>query len=74
MAFGPDRLLATAAVDGRIKVWNLQTGRVVRTLRVSPAEATPWSFSADGRFLFGTTQSGIIYAWSLASASLASGT
>ncbi len=74
MTFGPERLLATAAGDGRVRVWNVRNGRLVRTLRVSMKDASPSSFSGDGRFLFGTSPSGAIYVWTLSPVPVGSGT
>jgi cytochrome c len=74
MTFGPERLLATAAADGRVRVWNVRNGRLVRTLRVNMRDARASSFSGDGRFLFGTSQSGGIYVWTLSPVPVGSGT
>ncbi|HET7236113.1 MAG TPA: BTAD domain-containing putative transcriptional regulator, partial [Actinomycetota bacterium] len=47
-AFSPDGLtLATTGTDGRLKVWDLTTGEVLRSVR-GPAEAWSPAFSADG--------------------------
>jgi WD40 repeat protein len=46
--FSPDGLrLATTAMDGLLKVWDLSSGDVIRTVRGGPDAWAP-SFSADG--------------------------
>jgi WD40 repeat protein len=48
----PDgRLLATGAIDGRIEVWELATGMLVRTFKPSSNVVYSAAFSPDGRLL-----------------------
>ena len=65
MTFGPERLLATASDDGRIRVWNVRNGRLLRTLRVGAKDMRLLQFSSDGRFLFGAGANGVAQAWTL---------
>ncbi|MBX9590419.1 MAG: serine/threonine protein kinase [Hyphomonadaceae bacterium] len=64
IAFGPDRLFATASDDGKIKVWNLRTARMVRTLG-GAGRLRALNFAADGRRIIGAGQDGVIRVWSL---------
>jgi WD40 repeat protein len=59
-------MLAVAGDDGRVKLWNLRSGRIVRSLGGGPLRAL--SFSPDGRRLIGAGQDGVIRVWSLAAA------
>jgi WD40 repeat protein len=65
IAFGPDRLLATSGEDGKIKLWNLRAGSVLRTLGGGPGAARALGFSADGRRVMAAGQDGLIRVWSL---------
>jgi serine/threonine protein kinase len=65
MAFGPERLLGTAAEDGDVKLWNVRSGRLIHQFRVDARNARPLGFSGDGRFLFGASQDGTIQVWPL---------
>jgi WD40 repeat protein/tRNA A-37 threonylcarbamoyl transferase component Bud32 len=60
MDFSPDEeQVATASVDGTIKLWDAATGREIATLPGHRSEATDVAFSPDGRTLasIGTGQS-----------------
>jgi WD40 repeat protein len=65
MAFSPDGLrLASAARDGTIKLWELQTGREVLTLLYGRGELlTGLSFSPDGRQVVSVSMSGTVKVW-----------
>lgn len=52
------RLLAAALEDGRLRVWNVRTGRVVATHRVGGATIRSVSFSRDGKYLLGAGDAG----------------
>jgi WD40 repeat protein len=52
VAFSPDgRQLASAAEDGRIKLWDPATGQKISTLRDSDGAVFALAFSPDGRWL-----------------------
>jgi len=52
LAFSPDdRFLASAADDGTIILWDLETGQSIRTLSGHTAQVRDVAFSPDGRFL-----------------------
>jgi hypothetical protein len=74
MTFGPERLLATASDDARIRVWNVRNGRLLRTLRVGAKDMKLLQFSGDGRFLFGAGANGIAQVWTLVPLSVGGGT
>ena len=65
--FSPDgKLIATG--DGRVQVWNAETGALIRTMSLSEDEAISWgkpAFSGDGRWIVATTRTGV-QAWELA--------
>jgi WD40 repeat protein len=52
------RLLAAALEDGRLRVWNVRTGRAVATHRVGGATVRSVSFSRDGKYLLGAGDAG----------------
>lgn len=52
LAFAPGgRTLAAACMDGRVRLWDTSSGRLVRTLEVSGTPITAVAFSPDGRDL-----------------------
>ena len=52
VAFSPDgRSLATGSSDGTVKLWDLATGRVIRTIGGPTAGVLSVAFSPDGRML-----------------------
>jgi WD40 repeat protein len=52
LVFSPDsNYLATASVDGTVKLWDLKLGRLVRTLPISQYWVHSVAFSPDGRLL-----------------------
>jgi WD40 repeat protein len=55
LAFSPDgQLLASSAEDRSIKIWDVKTGRELRTL-VSDAPVTYLRFKEDSRFFYSST-------------------
>src|SRR5262249_44897197 len=52
MAFSPDGgLLAVATIDGRVSVWDAQTGATVRSFQAHKEFVRGLAFSPDGRYL-----------------------
>ena len=52
VAYSPDgKTLASTGADGRIKLWEVATGKEQATLLVSTSPATPVVYSPDGKTL-----------------------
>jgi WD40 repeat protein/serine/threonine protein kinase len=66
VAVSPDgRLVASAGDDQVIKLWDLATRRVIRSLKPPPAAVSGLCFSPDGRQLVSGSDDGTIVFWSL---------
>ena len=59
LAFSPDgSMLATTSDDGKVRLWDVETGAVIHTIRLAKyggitSDIESISFSADGRMLAG---------------------
>lgn len=72
VAFAPDgNWLATSGYDGAVRLWDVATGRPIRTLQ--GAKGTVWSldFSPDGARLAAAGEDGLVRLWNPADGRLA---
>jgi WD40 repeat protein len=68
MAFSPDnRLLATAAADTTIGLWDVTTSRELRVLAGHAAPVQALAFSPDGRFLASASKDNTVRLWEIVS-------
>jgi hypothetical protein len=67
-AFAPDGLtLAAGDLDGKLYLWERDTGQAVRTWQGHKFAVYALAFAADGRTLVSAGQDGVIRLWDLAS-------
>ncbi len=66
MAFSPDgALLASAADDGSVRLWDVATGALVENLTGHEKSVMSLSFSPDGRTLATCSRDGTVRLWSV---------
>jgi len=64
LVFSPDgRLLASAGQDGKAKIWNASTGRLVFTLNGHEKAVNDVVFSPDGKWLVTASGDGMVKLW-----------
>jgi eukaryotic-like serine/threonine-protein kinase len=64
VAFSPDsQRLATGGEDNTIKIWDVQTGQELQTLRGHSGEVYTLAFSADGRWVASGGEDSTVKVW-----------
>jgi len=72
VAFSPSgKLLALGGVDKSIRLWDVESSRVLRTLSGHAGAVTSLSFHADGETLASASQDGTVKVWNASSGRLA---
>ena len=65
-SFSPDgKTLATGSVDRTVKLWDISTGKQIRTILGHGAWVSSVHWSADGRFLMSGDRDGLIKLWNM---------
>ena len=66
--FSPDgKTVASAGTDGAAKLWNVATGKEIKSLRGHDGNVTSVAFSPDGRFLASGGRDGTVRLWDVKS-------
>jgi ferric-dicitrate binding protein FerR (iron transport regulator) len=66
LALSPDgRTLAAGCTDGRVRLWDLLSGRLEGTLQGAPREVQALAFHPGGALLAGGGRDGVVRLWSL---------
>jgi WD40 repeat protein/uncharacterized caspase-like protein len=63
MAFSGDEFLATASTDGTVKMWYVDTGQLLQTLKVSEYWVFSVSYSPDGKLLATGSGDNVVRIW-----------
>lgn len=67
VSFGSQKLLASAAYGGQVKLWDAQRGQLLRTVQGYSQLATALAFSPDGRLLANGDDKGVVRLWDVGS-------
>ena len=66
LALNPDgRLLASGREDGLIHLWDLESGKIHKTLNWHPSRLHSLAFSSDGKILASAANEFIMYVWDI---------
>lgn len=66
IALSPDgKQLASASLDGTVKLWEIATGTLMQTFDASTAGVSSVAFSPDGTLLAGGTSNGEVIIWQI---------
>jgi len=66
VAFSPDgKLIASGSQDATVKLWDIVTGKLLRTMKGHAAAVHDVSFSADGRSLASADIERVVKVWSV---------
>ncbi|WP_376794912.1 NB-ARC domain-containing protein [Thermogemmatispora sp.] len=66
VAFGPAGLLISVSYSGKVKLWDVESGKCLRTLQGHSSVARSMAFSPDGRYLVNGDDNGLLRLWLLA--------
>ncbi len=73
LSWQPDgQLLATAATDGQVRLWDMQTYQKKTTFLKHPSALNSISFAPNGQSLAAATQNGVVKIWKTSGESVAS--
>ncbi|GER84161.1 hypothetical protein KTAU_27970 [Thermogemmatispora aurantia] len=65
VAFGPAGLLISVSYSGKVKLWDVESGKCLRTLQGHSSVARSMAFSPDGRYLVHGDDNGLLRLWLL---------